>query len=171
MGLANYLFCQPPCPFRQYWFLQQIHSKWLPHTILESMKLSSCNVHRGLGLGCVCSEFFALSFLLFPLILGEHQVSFLGHGAFPSLYFYFFRMFVRIVETIIGQGAVCHRAVSPPRWYPVFCAVAIHENLSGGQVDVVLHGVATKPQLHGLFRCFEKKLYCLSENRNCVYSV
>ena len=56
-------------------------------------------------------------------------------------------MFVRIVETIVGQIAVCHWAVSPPRWYPVFCAVAIHENLSGGQVDMVLYGVATKPQL------------------------
>ena len=38
LGLANYIFCLYPCPFRQYWFCQQIHSKWLPHTVLKFIK-------------------------------------------------------------------------------------------------------------------------------------
>lgn len=88
--------------------------------------------------------FFSLSFPLFPLIFGIHQVSFLGYSAFPSLYFFLFRIFVQIAETIVGQVAVCHWAVSLSRWCPVFCAVTLLENLNSGRVDMASCGRVTK---------------------------
>lgn len=118
--------------------------------------------------------FFSLSFPLFPLIFGIHQVSFLGYSAFPSLSRFLFRIFVQIAETIVGEVAVCHWAVSLSRWCPVFCAVTLLENLNSesGRYGLMWQGhQALALKYMACLGVLRKKLDWLFENRNCMYSV